>query len=103
MTGKKQGRLALIGAFILLGVAACAQSQVGPDSLRGNTLSEMKWSDGQPAYSISCDLPGGCMHLAQRQCAQGYKTLKQDNMPIIGSPRLDASTGPPSVVIRCGG
>ena len=59
------------------------------------------WSDGKPAYAISCENPGGCQERALAMCKQGnYTTLKTENMPTVGTVR--STWGKPSVVIRCG-
>ena len=90
----------LLGAA--LGLAACAPSAtMGPDRASGSTATAITWSDGQPAYSISCTVPGGCQERALAICNNGkYTTLKSEHMPIPGTVRYDQ--GPPSVVIRCG-
>jgi len=92
--------LILLGA---VGLPACSPSATtGADRASGSTATAITWSDGQPAYSIACSLPGGCQQRALALCNQGqYTTLKSENMPIAGSARYDRG-GPPSVVIRCG-
>jgi len=53
-----------------------------------------------PAYSITCDLPGGCQTRALALCNNGpLTTLKSENMPTVGDVR--AVQGPPSIVVRC--
>jgi len=91
---------AFLGAA--LGLAACGPSATtGPDRASGSNATAITWSDGQPAYSISCTVPGGCQQRALAMCNQGkYTTLKSEHMPIAGTARYDQ--GPPSVVIRCG-
>jgi len=74
---------------------------LGPDQGTRSDATLVTWTDGKPAYSISCDLPGGCQTRTLYLCNNGpYTTLKSENMPTVGTAR--AVERPPSVVIRCG-
>ncbi len=89
----------LAGAAGLL-VACAPSSKTGPDRASGSDASTITWSDGKPAYAISCSVPGGCQERALAMCRQGnYTTLKTENMPTVGAVR--STWGKPSVVIRC--
>lgn len=84
-------------------LAACTpvSPKVGPDRSSGSDATAITWSDGRPAYAISCENPGGCQERALAMCSPGtYTTLKSQNMPTTGT-YWDA-LGKPSVVIRCG-
>lgn len=73
---------------------------LGPDRGTRSNASLVTWTDGKPAYSITCDLPGGCQTRALALCNSGpLTTLKSENMPTVGDVR--AVQGPPSVVVRC--
>jgi len=89
----------LAGAAGLL--AACSPSSTtGPDRASRSDATMVTWSDGKPAYAISCEVPGGCQERALAMCKQGnYTTLKSENMPTVGTYR--EVFGKPSVVIRC--
>ena len=82
-------------------LAACGPSSTtGPDRASGSDATAITWSDGKPAYAISCQNPGGCQERALAMCRQGnYTTLKSENMPTVGTYR--EVFGKPSVVIRC--
>jgi hypothetical protein len=89
----------LAGAAGLL--AACATSSTtGVDRASRSDATSVTWSDGKPAYAISCENPGGCQERALAMCRQGnYTTLDSKNMPTVGTYR--EVFGKPSVVIRC--
>ncbi len=83
-------------------LAACSpvSPKVGPDRASGSDATTVTWSDGKPAYAISCENPGGCQQRALAICKQGnYTTLDSENMPTVGTVR--STWGKPSVVIRC--
>ena len=82
-------------------LAACATSSTtGPDRSSRSNATSITWSDGKPAYAISCENPGGCQERALAMCRQGnYTTLDSKNMPTVGTYR--EVFGKPSVVIRC--
>ncbi|MCA1481097.1 hypothetical protein [Bradyrhizobium sp. NBAIM08] len=82
-------------------LAACATSSTtGPDRSSRSDATSITWSDGKPAYAISCENPGGCQERALAMCRQGnYTTLDSKNMPTVGTYR--EVFGKPSVVIRC--
>jgi hypothetical protein len=85
------------------GAAACTASTAttGSDRPTRSQASSVTWTDGKPAYAISCEDPGGCQERALALCPGGnYTTLKSENMPTVGAAR--AALGKPSVVIRCG-
>jgi hypothetical protein len=91
----------LAGAAGVLAACAGASSKTGPDRASGSDASTVTWSDGKPAYAISCEVPGGCQERALAMCSPGnYTTLKSENMPTVGTVR--SVQGKPSVVIRCG-
>ncbi|CAN5167005.1 hypothetical protein BH10PSE6_BH10PSE6_25580 [soil metagenome] len=84
-------------------LAACSpvNPKAGPDRASDSEATTITWTDGKPAYAISCVTPGGCQERALAMCNQGnYTTLKSDNMPTVGTVR--SVQGKPSVVIRCG-
>jgi hypothetical protein len=83
-------------------LAACATSSTtGFDRASRSDATSVTWSDGKPAYAISCENPGGCQERALAMCRQGnYTTLDSKNMPTVGTYR--EVFGKPSVVIRCG-
>ena len=92
--------------MLSLGVAGVAVACANAKSTPGNDpdsqtqASIVTWSDGKPAISINCSMPGGCQNRAIAMCKGGnYTVLKMDNMPTRG----DATVvrGPASVVVRC--
>jgi hypothetical protein len=92
----------MVAALAMVGMAACTTtpSGTGPDRSSRSDVSQVQWSDGQPAYAITCEDPGGCQRRALALCRNGqYTTLKEENMPSIGTRR--EPLGSPSVVIRC--
>jgi hypothetical protein len=97
----KAKSLLAIGMAALL--AACgpgAGSNSGSERASGSKVSTITWTDGRPAYSITCTVPGGCQSRALAMCNGNYETLKSENMPMPGTVR--SVQGPPSVVVRCG-
>jgi hypothetical protein len=93
--------------IMLIGIAGVATScstttaTTGPDRRTRSEMSNVTWTDGKPAYAISCQDPGGCQERALALCPGGnYTTLKSENMPTVGAAR--AALGKPSVVVRCG-
>jgi len=97
----KAKSLSAIGMAALL--AACgpgAGSNSGRERASGSNVSTITWTDGRPAYSITCTVPGGCQSRALAMCNDKYETLTSENMPIPGTVR--SVQGPPSVVVRCG-
>src|SRR6516162_2262661 len=96
----------LVSIVAIMALAtACMQSGSTSQPATGTTeirssVETVTWSDGKPAYSISCDAPGGCMQRSIQMCNStlgNYQVLKSENMPTTGDVR-----GPASVVIRCG-
>lgn len=92
----------LIGlAGVAVACTAPAATTTGPDRRTRSETSNVTWTDGKPAYAISCEEPGGCQERALALCSGGnYTTLKSENMPTVGAAR--AALGKPSVVVRCG-
>ena len=92
--------------------SACMQDNGTPASSTTEIRSSVEtltWSDGKPAYSVSCDAPGGCMQRSIQLCNStfgNYQVLRSPNMPMRGMPMMigDARDvrGSASVVIRCG-
>lgn len=92
---------ALAGVASMLAACGGPSATTGPDRASGSDATTITWSDGKPAYAISCENPGGCQERVLAMCKQGnYTTLKSENMPTIGTYR--EVFGKPSVVIRCG-
>jgi hypothetical protein len=91
-----------LGMSIAALAVACAdpKSTAGRDDSTRSTATMVTWSDGKPAISIQCDLPGGCQQRAQAMCSGGnYSVLSMDNMPTRGD--LTTTRGPASTVVRC--
>ncbi len=89
-----------LGIASLVVACADAKSTPGTDPDTRTTATMVTWSDGKPAISINCDIPGGCQSRALAMCkSSNYAVLKMDNMPTRG----DATVvrGPASVVVRC--
>jgi len=88
--------LAVLG---LVGACADAKTTAGNDPATRTDATNITWSDGKPAISINCGMPGDCQNRALAMCKGNYNVLKMDNMPTRG----DASVvrGPASVVVRC--
>ncbi len=82
--------------------AACTTpATTGYDPATRSEISNVTWTDGKPAYSISCEDPEGCQKRALALCPGGnYSTLMSENMPAAGTAR--AALGKPSAVVRCG-
>lgn len=90
----------LAGAAGMLVACTGPMSTTGPDRASGSDATSITWSDGKPAYAISCKVPGGCQERALALCRPAsYTTLKSENMPTVGTVRT--VMGPPSVVVRC--
>lgn len=94
----------LLLLIALAGVpAACGpstSSAPGPDRSSGSDARSITWTDGQPAYAITCRVPGGCQERALSMCNGKYTTLQSENMPMPGTIR--SVQGQPSVIVRCG-
>jgi len=91
-----------LGVAILAAAGACMAPKpgLGPDRGTRSDATLVTWTDGKPAYSITCDIPGGCQTRALALCNNGpMTTLKSENMPTVGDVR--AVQGPPSIVVRC--
>ena len=96
--------LGWIAAFSVLTVAAACtapSADSGPDRSTRTEVSTITWTDGQPAYSIKCEMASGCQTRAAALCNYGpSKILSSENLPTAGNAR--AVLGPPSVIVRCG-
>jgi hypothetical protein len=90
----------LAGAAGVLVACSGPSPKPGPDRASASDATTITWSDGKPAYAISCENPGGCQERAIAMCKDNYTTLKSENMPTVGAVR--STWGKPSVVIRCG-
>ncbi|MDP2329541.1 MAG: hypothetical protein Q8M19_02430 [Reyranella sp.] len=91
-----------VGIAGLLAACGIGKSTLGSDPATESEASTITWTDGQPALSISCQMPGGCQSRAVALCtATGgdYMVLKMHNMPTEGD--MSQVRGPASVVIRC--
>jgi hypothetical protein len=94
-------KLAIVLLGVPLALAGCGPSATtGSDRASGSQATTVTWSDGQPAYAISCSVPGGCQQRALAMCNGKYTTLKSENMPVPGN--VYYQQGAPSVVVRCG-
>jgi hypothetical protein len=83
-------------------VAGCAtgKSTPGDDPDTQTQATIVTWSDGKPAISIHCAVPGACQTRALAMCKSGnYTVLKMENMPTRGD--APVVRGPASVVVRC--
>ena len=85
-----------------IAVACTAPSATtGPDRKTRSETSNVTWTDGKPAYAISCEDAGGCQERVLALCSgANYTTLKSENMPTVGAARTPM--GKPSLVVRCG-
>ena len=99
----KHQAMALLSVLLFAALAACTATRgvAGSDRATRSDAVQMTWSDGKPAYAITCESPQGCQARAEALCNNNYTTLKSENMPSIGT-RM-TPMGPPSVVVRCGG
>lgn len=98
----KFGFKKILCSAMLLATVGCSAPQrtTGNDPATMTDTSQITWSDGKPAYAISCADPSGCERRVLTLCTNGnYTTLKSENMPSIGTRRQEL--GPPSVVVRC--
>ena len=99
---KAKSTIGIGAALLLLLAGACSPPSptVGPDARNRTNASQVTWSDGKPAYSITCDLPGGCQTRAMALCqGKSYAVLQSSHMTSIGT-RLEVPESG-SVVIRC--
>ena len=88
-------------ASAMLAAACTPVAGTGPDRSSRSDVMAITWTDNQPAYHVSCDLPGGCGERINVVCKHGpHQTLKTENMPGPGNKR-DVEK-PASVVFRCG-
>ena len=90
----------IVGVASLAAACEAPKATPGPDAGTRSDATTITWTDGKPALSITCDIPGGCNSRAIAMCANGYSVLKSENMPTTGT--YYAVLGKPSVVIRCG-
>ena len=99
MRSMVRGALGICVAALATGCAD-PKSMPGTDAETGTTATMVTWSDGKPAISISCSLPGDCQNRALAMCkGSNFTTLQMDNMPTAGNARV--VRGPGSVVVRC--
>ena len=102
MTALSMFRHGLVAAMAL-GFAACAHpdGNVGNDPRTQSTATLVTWTDGKPAYDLTCGNPGGCQRRATAICKGGsYAVLKSENMPV--SAGIEVYTlGKASATIRC--
>lgn len=83
--------------------AACAHPDpnVGTDERTQSTATLVTWTDGKPAYDLTCSTPGGCQRRATALCKGGsYSILKSENMPISAGIEV-YTVGKASATIRC--
>ncbi len=93
--------IVLIGLAGVVVACTTTTATTGPDRRTRSETSSVTWTDGKPAYAISCEDAAGCQQRALALCPGGnYTTLKSENMPTAGAAR--ATLGKPSVVVRCG-
>jgi hypothetical protein len=72
----------------------------GTDPETGTTASVITWSDGKPAFSIDCQLPGDCRNRAFALCSgDRYTVLKMDSMATAGDTRIVPDRT--KMVVRC--
>lgn len=98
----KLGLKTAFGAAILLATVGCSTPQrtLGHDPSTQTNASQVTWTDGKPAYAVSCQDPAACQTRVLILCRdRDYTTLRSQNMPSIGTYREEL--GPPSVVVRC--
>jgi len=94
-----RGAFAVCSATLAV-ACADAKSIPGTDAETGTTASVITWSDGRPAFSIDCQLPGDCRNRAFALCHGGaYTVLRTDTMSTTGDTRAvpDRTT----TVARC--
>jgi len=91
-------------AAMALSFAACAPKpdpSMGNDPRSQSTATQITWTDGKPAYDLTCGAPGGCQRRAQAICNGGnYAVLKSENMPVSAGIEV-YTTGKASATIRC--
>jgi hypothetical protein len=90
----------VVSAGMVAMLAACGAPVTSGGADLSSSASIVTWKDGQPAYAISCGLPGGCQTRSQALCASGaYKVLEMQSMPSAGTEF--EYLGRPSAVVRC--
>jgi hypothetical protein len=83
---------------VLLTACGAPVTESGADL--SSDASIVTWKDGQPAYAISCGLPGACQTRSQALCYKGaYQVLDMQGMPSAGT--QFEYLGPSSAVVRC--
>ena len=100
---RKLTHLSIAGIAILAFAAACTapSAGLGPDRTSRSDAAAITWTDGQPAYSIKCEMASGCQTRAAAICNNGpVRILSSENLPTAGDAR--AVLGPPSAIVRCG-
>jgi hypothetical protein len=90
-----------LAAAVLASLAACGAPVTESGADLSSTTSTVTWTDGQPAFAITCDLPGACQTRSQALCYNGaYRVLDMQSMPGAGTQY--EYLGRPSAVVRCG-
>jgi hypothetical protein len=82
MATKSMARRAFSAICAALAVGCVdAKSTPGTDQETGTTATVITWTDGRPAFSIDCELPGDCRNRAFALCRGGtYAVLKMDTV-----------------------
>lgn len=101
MVSRATIRWMLVVGVAALGAACDVGSPApGPDPGTDTQATTITWTDGKPAYQITCGMPSGCQSRALAMCTGTYTTLKMENMPTRGDASVVRGTG--TVVVRCG-
>lgn len=91
----------LAATGVLASLAACGAPVTRGGAELSSSTSIVTWKDGQPAYAISCELPGACQTRSEALCYNGaYRVLDMQSMPSAGMEH--EYLGAPSAVVRCG-
>ena len=102
MTLKTTFRLALAATAALV-LVACHKPDptMGQDPGTTSDAKQVTWTDGKPAYDLTCANPGGCQRRAQAICGNNnYQILKSENMPVAAGIEV-YNVGKASATIRC--
>jgi len=104
MTLKTTFRFVLV-AVAGLALAACedgsARAAMGADPGTNSDAKQVTWTDGKPAYDLTCANPGGCQRRAQALCkGNNYQVLKSENMPVSAGIEV-YNVGKAAATIRC--
>ncbi|MFI5002273.1 MAG: hypothetical protein ACHQK9_20510, partial [Reyranellales bacterium] len=63
--------MVVVGAALVVASCSAPRATTGADPGTGTNATTVNWSDGKPAYAISCDIPGGCQTRALAMCNNG--------------------------------